>query len=142
MKKILIISLSLLLLPFLAEAQCKSWTKRKALPLVTPYKFNETYTSAEMVPGEEATVKQTFFSGQEYRLVVAAQKLIGPVNWKLKSGGNVIFESLADDPKDFYDFKMGSTQQLDVVIWVPDHGESTTGIVTPGCVSILVGFKE
>ena len=141
MHKITILTLSLLLLPFMADAQCKSWTKRKCSPSVAPYKFNETFNSAQLAPGDEAEVNLTFFSGQEYRVVVCAQPQVSPVNWKLKSGSQILFESLADDPKENFDFKMESTEQLQLVIWVPDQ-ESSTGIVNMGCVSILVGFKE
>jgi len=137
----MILSLSLMLLPFMADAQCKSWTKRKCNPLVAPYKFNETYNSTQLTPGDEAEVNLTFFSGQEYRIVVCSQPQISPISWKIKSGSKIIFESLADDPKDSFDFKMESTEQMEVIIWVPD-AESNTGIVATGCVSILVGFKE
>jgi len=141
MNKITLLLLSSLLLPIMADAQCKSWTKRKCNPLISPYKFNENYNSAELAPGEEAAVKLTFFSGQEYRIVVCDQPQIGPIYWKLKSGSKIIFESLADEPKRSFDFKMESTEQMEVVIWVPD-ADSNTNIVASGCVSILVGFKE
>ena len=140
-QKILIVYMSFMLLPFMADAQCKSWTKRKCNPFLAPYKFNETYNSVQLSPGEEATVNLTFFSGQEYRVVVCAQGQISPVSWKLKSGSQIIFESLADEPKDSFDLKMESTEQLEVVVWVADQ-ENTTGIVDLGCVSILMGFKE
>lgn len=140
-QKIFVVSLSMILLPFMVDAQCKSWTKRKCNPLLAPYKFNETYNSAQLSPGEEATVNLTFFSGQEYRIVVCSQAQVSPVSWKLKSGSQIIFESLADDPKDSFDLKMESTEQLEVVVWVADQ-ENPTGIINIGCVSILVGFKE
>ncbi|MCB0792585.1 MAG: hypothetical protein H6595_07380 [Flavobacteriales bacterium] len=132
---------AMVIAPALADAQCRSFVKHQCLPDLAPYKFNEQFNGAQLAPGEDAEVSLTFFSGQEYRVMVCAHPILGEVNWKLVDGANkIIFESLADDPKHFFDLKMASTQQLKLQVWVPNGGSSD--MVHLGCVAILVGFKE
>lgn len=124
-----------------AQAQCRSFAKNKCVPELAPYKFNESFNAAQLAPGEEAEVNLTFFSGQEYRVMVCTHPILGEVNWKLVDSANkIVFESLADEPKHHFDLRMASTQQMKVVVWVP--GKARTDMVHVGCVAILVGFKE
>ncbi len=124
-----------------AQAQCRSFAKNKCVPSLAPYKFNETFNGAQLAPGEEAEVNLTFFSGQEYRVVVCTHPILGEVNWKLVDTNNkIVFESLADEPKTHFDLKAASTTQMKVVVWVPERPK--TDMVHVGCVAILTGFKE
>lgn len=124
-----------------AAAQCRSFAKNKCLPGLAPYTFNETFNAAQLAPGEEAEVDLTFYSGQEYRVIVCAHPILGEVNWKLVDANRqVVFESLADDPKPHFDLKAESTQQLTLQVWVPGD-ESPSDMVHVGCVAILLGFK-
>jgi hypothetical protein len=124
-----------------ASAQCRAFAKNKCVPELAPYKFNESFNAAQLAPGEEAEVNLTFYSGQEYRVMVCSHPILGEVNWKLVDGNNkIIFESLADEPKHHFDLKAASTTQMRVVVWVPTMGKSD--MVHVGCVAILVGFKE
>jgi hypothetical protein len=123
------------------SAQCRSFAKNKCVPELAPYKFNESFNAAQLAPGEEAEVNLTFFSGQEYRVMVCSHPILGEVNWKLVDANNkIIFESLADEPKHHFDLKAASTMQMRVVVWVPTKGKSD--MVHVGCVAIMVGFKE
>ncbi|MBV6403285.1 MAG: hypothetical protein IT228_12385 [Flavobacteriales bacterium] len=132
---------ALLLAAGTAQAQCRSFAKNKCVPELAPYKFNESFNAAQLAPGEEAEVNLTFYSGQEYRVMVCAHPILGEVNWKLVDASNkIVFESLADEPKHHFDLRMASTQQMKVVVWVP--GKARTDMVHVGCVAILVGFKE
>jgi len=130
-----------LLITFSVNAQCRSFAKNKCVPDLAPYKFNESFNAAQLAPGEEAEVNLTFYSGQEYRVMVCSHPILGEVNWKLVDDNNkILFESLADDPKHSFDLKAGSTSAMKVVVWVPTRGN--TSMVHVGCVAILVGFKE
>lgn len=123
-----------------AQAQCKSFAKNKCAPGLAPYKFNETFNGAQLSPGDEAEVALTFFSGQQYRIMVCAHQILGEVSWKLVDQNNrIVFESLADEPKPHFDFKAGATTQMRVVVWVPERKTEMTHM---GCVAIMVGFKE
>jgi len=124
-----------------AFAQCRSFAKNKCVPELAPYKFNETFNSAQLAPGEEAEVSYTFYSGQDYRIMVCTHPILGEVNWKLVDQNNkVIFESLADEPKHHFDLKAATTVPMKVIVWVPTKPASA--MVHVGCVAIMVGFKE
>lgn len=125
------------------SAQCRAFAKHNCLPGLLPYKFNETFNAAQLANGEEAEVELTFYSGQEYRLMVCAQPILGHVNWKLADAtGQTLFESKAEEPKDHFDFKVSNTQQLKVLIDVPAKEGGGNDMLHVGCVGILVGFKE
>ncbi|MBL7953375.1 MAG: hypothetical protein JNM62_16835 [Flavobacteriales bacterium] len=131
----------LLAVASMAQAQCRSFAKNKCVPELAPYKFNETFNAAQLAPGEEAEVNLTFYSGQEYRVMVCTHPILGEVNWKLVDENNkIIFESLADEPKHHFDLKAASTVPMKVVVWVPN--KAGTNMVHVGCVAIMVGFKE
>ena len=124
-----------------AQAQCRSFAKNKCVPELAPYKFNESFNAAQLAPGEEAEVALTFFSGQEYRVMVCTHPILGEVNWKLMdTNGKIVFESLADEPKHHFDLKAATTMQMKLVVWVPSKAKSE--MVHVGCVAIMVGFKE
>lgn len=128
--------------PNVADAQCRSFAKNKCIPQLEPYTFNETFNAAQLSPGEEAEVSMTFYSGQDYRLLVCTHPSLGEVNWKLVDAGNrTIFESLADEPKHTFDLKVESTTQLKVLVYVPDR-KSANDLVPVGCVTILMGYKK
>ncbi|MEO7082469.1 MAG: hypothetical protein ABIY71_13120 [Flavobacteriales bacterium] len=135
--------LFILALPAVSQAQCRSFAKNKCMPSMAPYKFNETFNAAQLAPGEEAEVDITFYSGQEYRLLVCAHPILGNVNWQLAdAAGNPLFKSTADDPKDHFDFKVATTQKLTVHIDVPAAEKGGNNMLTVGCIGILVGYKE
>lgn len=130
-------------LPAVSNAQCRSFAKRKCMPAMAPYKFNETFNAAQLAPGEEAQVDLTFYSGQEYRLLVCAHPILGSVNWQLlDANGKVLFESTPDLPKESFDFKVATTQKLTVHIDVPPDDAAGNNMLRVGCVGILVGYKE
>jgi len=124
-----------------AHGQCRSFAKNKCVPELAPYKFSETFNAAQLAPGEEAEIALTLYSGQDYRILVCTHPILGEVNWKLLDQNNkVIFESLADEPKHFFDLKAAATVPVKVVVWVPGKGKGS--MVHVGCVAIMLGFKE
>jgi hypothetical protein len=49
-----------LLAPFVADAQCRAFTKNQCLPQLEGYIQNDNYNSAMLVPGDEAELLLTF----------------------------------------------------------------------------------
>ena len=145
MKLIHILSLSaVMLLAGINEsaAQCKSYAKRNCRPQLKPYLHNGQLNNAVLIPGDKAELLLTFFSGQEYRLMVCAMPVLGNVTFRiLDSDRNVIYESKKSPDKKYFDFKVASTQQLIVEINVPESYKPSE-IVPEGCVSVLIGFKK
>ncbi len=127
--------------PFFASAQCKSHVKKQCLPKMAPYVHNGQMNSAVMLPGDNADISMTFYSGQNYRLIVCAQDQIGKPYFKLKdASGNILYDSFKDEV-DHWDFKIESTQTLTIQVSVPDMSTDNK-IVPSGCVSVLIGFKQ
>ncbi|MBS1546402.1 MAG: hypothetical protein JST38_05500 [Bacteroidetes bacterium] len=139
----IIAALLLVALPSMAHAQCRSFAKNKCMPAMAPYKFNETFNAAQLAPGEEAQVDLTFYSGQEYRLLVCSHPILGTINWQLlDANGKPLFESTPETPSDHFDFKVATTQKLTVHIDVPKAQQGGNNMLTVGCIGILVGHKE
>jgi len=146
--KVLLKTLVLLLMitPFLADAQCRSHSKRKCLPELAPYVSSGQLSTAMVFPGDDAEIMLTFTSGQSYRVLVCAEEILGEVEYKIRDiDRNIIYDS-AKDPqaKSYFDFKVSATQQLIVEINVPiDEAHKVThDIQIQGCLSIITGFKE
>ncbi len=124
-----------------ASAQCNAFTKKKCMPTLSPYIHNGQLNSVALAPGEDAELVMTFYSGQDYRLLVCNQEVLGDVSFKvLDSQHTQLFDS-KEDKTGQWDFYVKSTQQLIVQVIVPP-AKSKTGIVDQGCVSVLVGFKK
>ncbi|MGD1846207.1 MAG: hypothetical protein ACFB10_12525 [Salibacteraceae bacterium] len=123
-----------------AGAQCKNFTKRKCIPQMAPYINNGQYNGATLFEGETASVMMTFYSGQDYRLIVCSQDILKGTYFEIKDeDGNLLYTN-KDKDSDVWDFNVASTQQLMVEVTVPQT--STHDVKNSGCVSILVGFLE
>ena len=130
----------MLLLPVMADAQCRAFTKNKCLPLLDGYVQNENYNSAVLVPGDEAELLLTFYAGKEYRLVVNAHPVLGDVEFEVvDTNDQQIYNNKSAENKTIFDFKMSNTQQLIVKVRVP---KQEAAIQPEGCVTVLVGFKD
>ncbi len=126
---------------FEASAQCRSVAKKQCFPQLAPYTQNGQFNSVRLAGGETAEVQMTFYAGQNYRLMVCAEGVLGDVSFKVSSADKQeIFNSKKTDAK-MWDFNVAATQQLIVLVEVPPS-DSQTKIIPEGCVSILVGFKK
>jgi len=130
----------LVVMPFLADAQCRAFTKNRCLPMLESYVQNDNYNSAMLVPGDEAELLLTFYGGKEYRMVVCAHPILGSVDYEVTdTGGESIFKGNSE-VNGIFDFKMANTQQLIVKLRVPDQKSAVSA--HEGCVSVMVGSKE
>jgi hypothetical protein len=141
MKKIILSLLLIFGCIQFADAQCKSFVKKKCKPALAPFVHNGQMNNTMLRPGDKAELLLTFSSGQEYRVMVCAMDNLGEVNFKvMDSDRNVIYTNEKDKKKNYFDFKVASTQQLIVEIEAPDK-KTSNGLVPEGCVSVLVGFQ-
>ncbi|TVR39394.1 MAG: hypothetical protein EA392_06520 [Cryomorphaceae bacterium] len=125
-----------------AFGQCKSFTRNSCRPVLEDFIPNENYNSTLLVPGDEAELNLTFFSGQEYRLLVCSHPLLGEVNFTiLDDRKNEIYARKSDDQSNYFDFRPESTQKLKLRINVPMK-DNPNELIHEGCVTVMIGFKE
>ncbi len=131
-----------LLIENTANAQCKSFAKNKCLPDLAPYIHNGQMNGATMMAGEKAELQMSFYAGQDYRLMVCAQPILGDVTFRLlDKNKKVVFNSKDHKNVTYWDFNVASTQQMILELEVPEYS-AKHGMVPSGCVNILVGFKQ
>ena len=127
---------------FSGYGQCKGFTKNKCIPVLAPFIHNGQMNSTTLLAGEKAELQMIFYSGQDYRLMVCAQPILGDVSFRLMDKNKKeVFNSKDQDYVQFWDFNVVSTQQFFIEVDVP-ASTSKTQLVENGCVSILVGFKQ
>tara|TARA_B100000963_G_scaffold338246_1_gene334953 strand:- start:942 stop:1367 length:426 start_codon:yes stop_codon:yes gene_type:complete len=141
MKHTLLLLLAFGLFTTMAEAQCRSFTKKNCLSSLDGYIQNDNYNSAILIPGDEAELMLTFLAGQDYRLIICSHPVLGEVAYEINdAGGKLLFDSRKNEPDvNYVDFKVETTQQLQIRVQVP---ESRTAIMHEGCVTVLVGSKS
>lgn len=122
------------------QAQCKAFIKNECKPKLDPYIYNGQLNSAVLSQGDIAELMLTFYSNQDYRIVVCADDLENVEFRLLDLTGKELFSNTNHNHTDFWDFSTNSTQLLTVEVSVPEN--TTGGYPKSGCVSILVGFKE
>ena len=140
-KNISLAAFSLLMVLFSAteaDAQCRTFTKKRCLPQLEDYVQNDNYNPAVLIPGDEAELELTFFGDRAYRLLVCGHPVLGDLTFQvLDSRGNGIYDS-TDKESNHFDFRVANTQQMTVRVQVP----TTDAVIEhEGCVSIMVGSK-
>jgi len=112
------------------------------MPKIQPFQQSGQINTSTMSSGQKTALNITFYSGQDYRILVCGQPQLGEISFKvLDNNRKVVFDSQKNDYPDFWDFKVKNTQQFIVEVQVPDS-ESTSSVLPSGCVSIMVGFKK
>lgn len=125
-----------------AFTQCKTFTKNECKPKLNPYIYNGQLNSAVLNEGDVAELMLTFYSNQDYRIVVCSAEELGKVKFRLvDAGGQELFTNEDHDLIEFWDFHTKSTQQLTVEVSVPETTKEGE-LYKSGCVSILVGFLD
>lgn len=142
MKAFIIFILVIMLGLTVGYSQCKGFTKKECVPQIKPFTYNGQLNMAVLNPGDVAELVVTFYKGQDYRLFVCSQEILGKVEFKLlDSERNELFYNKDHDYVNYWDFHSNATQQLIIQVIVPQI-EDELAIVASGCVSILIGFKE
>jgi len=126
-------------LPLIGSAQCNSFVKSKCIPNMKPYINSGQTNASTLIAGDHTEISRTFYSGQNYRIMVCSQASLGDVKFNLKdAGNNIIFSNKGYG--NLWDFKCETTQEL--TIEVITASSSDAGLDKSGCVSILIGFKQ
>jgi len=146
MKKYTIILVAALgfffLSPQSAKAQCKTFAKTTCKSELLPYVHDGIYNATVLSEGETVELYKTFYSGQEYRIVVCGGDELPPVEFQILDGDrNVLFDNRDADFAQVWDFKLGASQMLVVSIQVQTSEEMSDEIKS-GCVAVLVGFMN
>ncbi len=124
-------------------SQCKNFTKKVGFPALKPYIHNGQLTSARFVPGDEAEIEMTFNGGNDYRVLVCRQEVLGEVELTiLDKARKVLYTSKPGGENPNWDFRVKNTQQLIVQVKVAEMDKNAANMVPNGCVSILVGFRD
>lgn len=123
-------------------SQCsKTWVRKKCVPKVSPFIHDGNMNSTMLKEGGTMTSVMTFYSGQDYRILVCAEETLENVSFLVSDmTGKVLFDSKAHDNTDFWDFKVKTTTEMRVEVFAGTN-DSDDGEMS-GCVSILVGFKS
>ena len=125
-----------------ALAQCKTFTKKQCMPLLKPYIHNGQMNNITLFPGEDASLVQTFYSGQNYRVQLCAQENLGDSTYfKVVTENNDVVYSTQHQNEQFWDFNVANTQNLKITVIVPDS-KPADEIEQNGCVAVLIGFKD
>ncbi len=124
-----------------AFSQCRNFTKKKCLPTLSPYIYNGQLNSTILFQGENAELVMTFYSGQDYRLIVCNHDVLDGTYFEVKDNNNKIIHSSIDDESNMWDFNVRSTQQFIINVVVPKP-EGMTDLLSSGCIAVMVGFRD
>lgn len=140
-KSFLLLTLFVFALVHDTVAQCnKTWIRKKCIPKISPFIHNGQMNSAQLKEGGKMQSTLTFYSGQDYRILICAEETLENVSFVVTDmSGLVIFDSKMKNNTDVWDFKVKTTTELRIEV---DAGKNEGGDGTAsGCVSILIGFK-
>lgn len=127
--------------PFINLAQCNAFIKKKCMYKIVPFTSNGQVNSNTIQAGQTISLNLSFSAGQDYRIVVCSEEILGEVTFKvLDRSKKVVFDSAQNNFPDFWDFKAKSSQPLTVEVTAAPS-QSTSSVLPSGCLSILVGFK-
>ncbi|MCW3086310.1 MAG: hypothetical protein JWP12_3676 [Bacteroidetes bacterium] len=122
--------------------QCKDYVKKKCMPKISPFTQNGQMNTATLAAGQNTDMNLTFYAGQDYRILVCAEEILGDVTFQVMDMSHkVVFDSKDNNFPDFWDFKVKNTQQFIVHVTVP-VSSSSASVPPSGCVSVMVGFKK
>lgn len=112
------------------------------MPNLAPYLHNGQLNSTVLFQGETATLLMTFYSGQDYRILVCHHKLLEGTYFTVSDTDDNLIYSSKDKDSNQWDFNVVATQQLHIQVLVPEMKMMFTDMVQSGCVSVMLGFRE
>jgi hypothetical protein len=125
-----------------ANAQCKSFAKNDCKDNLEPYVHDGIFNAAMMAEGETAEIFKTFYSDQDYKIVVcAADNLPADLEFKIyDKQRNLIYSNEDDDYSRSFEFSLEESQQLILSVQIKgDYGKEKPEM---GCLAIMIGFMN
>ena len=124
------------------QAQCNSFVKKKCIPQLKPYTINGQMNTSNLSAGQGAELVITLYEGQNYRILVCAEEVLGEVSFKLLDNEHTtLVDTKETAHPSYWDFNVKSTQLFIVEVDVP-VANPPNKLIPNGCVSVLVGFKN
>jgi hypothetical protein len=121
-------------------SQCRTFVKNNCRDAMGDYIPDENFNSAKLLAGDEAEVKMTFYSGQNYRLLICSHAVLGILEFQIQDiDGTIYFDNTQEGNTNFFDFQLEGTKELVIKIKVPDSKDKSLN--PQGCVAIMVGRK-
>ena len=121
-------------------AQCDFFTKKSTFGKLKPYLNTQQAFSTVLLNDDKTVVSGTFYFGEEYRLLVTAEKQLGKIQLNIKDADDKIIFTTSGYGIIMWDFNLEAMQDLKLeVITAPAPAGQT--LDKSGCVSIIIGFK-
>jgi len=140
-----LLSLSFLILSFNFSAQCKGIAKNCKKNLGDGYMPTGQSSNTELTPGNKYQFVATFYSDQNYRISACSDTSLGDLQLTIRNTRRQLFYDNHGDGSTYFDFKVGSTQQLIITLKAPESKaiiEENNTEEIKGCVAALVGYRN
>jgi len=124
------------------DAQCFSYARAVCKTELGDFVHDGNYNATILSEGETAEIYKTFFTGQEYRIIVCKVDSLPQVDFQIiDEKEEILFDSKEHGGVNIWDFKLETTQQLIIRVEVSEKDKTSNEKVS-GCVSILFGIKR
>lgn len=137
-------ALALVLFAGYTNAQCNLFGKLATFKLKPYVNTSQVYT-ATLLNNDKTQLNMTFYYGDEYRLIVKADDVLGKVQLNIKDANNNIVFTTKGYGLIQWDFNVENTQDLTLEVVTPPAPPAADGSIDKmdksGCVAIVVGFK-
>ena len=124
--------------------------EKKACPPSTDnFQINGQSRSALMYKGQKSSVNVIFHNGQDYRITVCPEEILGQeINFQIKDGKtqDVLYNNADEDGKLIVEFSCEQTQRMTLVVEIPDDGSGSGNKLTKlksttsGCLGVLIEY--
>ena len=138
MKKLILVTLSLIAITFTSSAQCDTIANFCHKNNFTVDYISDGQNYRAFLAGEqEAEFSTTFFGGVTYRIAACTGFSQGHLIFRIKDQeGNILFDNSHFTNAPYWDFKVNSTVTCTVSAQLDLHETQS------GCATLLIGFKK
>ena len=157
-RKILNILVLSLILPIIAQAQCKEYIKSIAPEAVEPYVMDGNFFSPVVYEGEEIVLTRTFLAGQKYKVAVLGMDLFEKQITVKDADGFIVFKNYKIRKSEkaeyytdyegykmpclgshFWEFELEESQNLTIIVQLERKARRRKDRLR-GCLGIVIGF--